>query len=99
MSVQEIVEAMPVALFLHVVGCGECVPGLVDLIARDALIADCDRDVRKLLFRQDYSTNVKLVRHRIKDTLDSLELIGLISTAFEEDEVATAAAAGPGPEK
>ena len=99
LSVQEIVEAMPVVLFLHVVGCGECVPGLVDLIARDALIADCDRDVRKLLFRQDYSTNVKLVRHRIKDALDSLELMGLISTAFEEDEAATAAAVGPGPEK
>lgn len=89
-SVQEVVDAMPVVLFLHVVGCGECVPGLDELIAREARVSDCPPEVRKLLFRQNDSTNVKMVRHRVKDALAALETIGLTRTALsgEADESA-----------
>jgi len=94
-SVQEVVDAMPIVLFLHVVGCGEYVPGLDELVARDALISDCTAEVRKLLFRQNDSTHTKMVRHRIKETLNALETIGLTRTAFSGDGGAGAAASAP----
>jgi hypothetical protein len=71
---------MPVALFLHVVGCGEHVPGLEDLVLHQRTVGECSADVRKLLFRQHASSNTKMVRHRIRDTLEALDTIGLTVT-------------------
>jgi hypothetical protein len=79
-SVQEAVEAMPVALFLHVVGCGEHVPGLEELVLQDRTVGECSEDVRSLLFRQHASSNTKMVRHRIRETLEALDTIGLTVT-------------------
>jgi len=80
-AVQEVVEAMPVALFLHVVGCGEHVPGLDDLVLHQRTVGECSADVRKLLFRQHASSKqTKMVRHRIRDTLEALDTIGLTVT-------------------
>ena len=94
-TVQEVVDAMPVVLFLHVVGCGECVPELDELLARDAKVSDCPPEVRKLLFRQHDSNAIKMVRHRVKETLAALETIGVTRTALSGDDQADVALSAP----
>jgi len=93
-TMQKAVEAMPVATFLHVVGCGQQLPGLEELVLNDTLVGDCPPDVRQLLFRQN---NMRCgVRHRIRETMEALATIGVISTVFSDNPAGAEGGAAEG---
>ena len=93
-SVQEMVDAMPVVLFLHVVGCGEHVPGLEELVTSDAIVGSCSADVRKLLFRQhEGNHHTKMVRRRMREAMEALDSIGLLETTLAGETMPAPASA------